>query len=256
MSAVAVSSGPRPYIAPFKFKWWKHVCPVFQDDGSCPFNVCLVPDVTVASMFAWGSVDDRVCMYTEDLFRSFSPVLRARVKCHPLYPIVIKNHRIQSKKCAQAALRRFEILVEWAEVILSLYDESTAHAIIEAHRIHGIKRAQQRYVTLKGQIAEEPVTPAHPSNLEDVLRSPTWTIAEVLALGARRTTRVYDISGNSVWICPRGSITLAYDFSPHIQDLASATNALYAPSGSVTTDTSASLMSDSSASASTEELEG
>lgn len=193
-------------------KLWKGLAPVFNEDF--PTDICLVSDLSVDTVLTHGTTSQDVCAYSNDMWRTFSVTLRHRARSHFLYPIIIKNHKSPSKKCAQAVLRRFEFLYEWCHLLLKMCGETVAAAVVDKQRARGLARAQQRYRPTLTQIAETPLPPAQPKNLEEILRTPTWTFHDAVLLGSRRTTRVWDISGACVWLVPRWAVTAAFMLCP------------------------------------------
>ena len=186
---------------------WKLSAPVLNSELG-PTEVCLVTSACVADLCAAVQSDQSpLWVFQADEWCIAAPALRSTARSHTLYPVVIRGDKAASKFCTQSVLRRLEFLGEWELILRQVFPADKAEAVIERQREHGLRRCAQRN-------RAEPKSPPDisrvrdPVHLEELLRTPVWELDQAVALGSRRTLRVYDISGAYVWLLPAATLAM------------------------------------------------
>ena len=184
---------------------WIHTAPVMVPELMFPREVCLLSTLCVEDLRSAAQISGSpMWVFQSKEFKSAAQALRATARLHTLYPIVIRGDC--TKFCTQGTLRRLEFLAEWHVALCSQRPHDVA-SIVATQRDYGIKRQMQRN-RREGRKGPDVSRVKDPLGLEALLRTPAWSLEDAMAVGTRRTLRVYDISGACVWLLPATTLAL------------------------------------------------
>jgi hypothetical protein len=184
---------------------WRATAPEEQTEY-IPFEVCLLPHQTIDNVFEEiGKIHGHthVATFTTDQWQSLSAMFRVYVRQHSLYPVVVKSNLAPSKKCAQAAIRRLEIILAWFfELQVRYADQPKVVDEIVMRQTNYGKSRQRGRIPRKTEPALVSCPVAPPRDLNLLLLTHDCPAALAVSMGMARTLRVYDITGKCVWLVP------------------------------------------------------
>ena len=184
---------------------WKDTAPIDTPESEPAREVCLHPEISVFDLQHDSVIAQTCIVLTHTAYCERSQSLRSHARSHVLYPIVIQNEHNQSKRGAQAALRRLECLLEWQYRVLFAAGDD-APSIIQTQIRHGLSRLKSRRWQPHTPESISPVVTPKPEKLAEIFHHAVFDLDDIAAIGGRRTTRVYDTTGECVWCVPISTI--------------------------------------------------
>ena len=190
---------------------WTDTAPTYLNDATVlPRAICLSPLLSVADLVRAATNPHRLYTCT-----AFSPqdwldksgILRTLARNHPLYPIVVRGDNNRSKRCPHAALRRLEHIVQWQWEVIDRDGIEHATAVVGRQIRHGLSRLKTRRWT-RTPPASRHVYTLPPTDLPAVLAHAVYSLDDALDIGGQRTMRVYDVTGDELWLLPASTLNM------------------------------------------------
>lgn len=175
-----------------------------------PFEACLEPMHSVDAIYeelTFSGLSGFVAVFTQLEWQTLSACIRCAVRSHALYPVVVKGDLSQSKKCAQAATRRLEVILAWHRDLYLQYASTpeTADRIVTRQVNYGKSRQRGR-APRKTETACVSCPIAPPRDLHALLLTHDCSLPMAVGMGLTRTVRIYDITGSCVWLVPMSTL--------------------------------------------------
>ena len=184
---------------------WSDTAPTLHDSElSIPFAVCLQPGCVVSDVHTAVTNPDTVytcSSLSPSEWLEKSALLRTLARNHALYPVVIRGEHSQSKRCAHAAVRRLETILDWQWSTISAVGVDAARETVERQIRHGTSRRRSRRWKVQPP-SVRPVYTLPPKNLYEIYEQATWSVNDAIETGSKRTLRVYDLDGGEIWLLP------------------------------------------------------
>ena len=174
---------------------WRSSAPVHSND--VPFEVCLEADQSLSDLISVaGLYTECIAVMLPETWHTSSTLMRDGARTHSLYPVVVTGDTGASKKCTQAAMRRLETIWEWAASL-----EDTSGATVSRQVRYGESRQRGRKLR-KTPPTANPCRVAPPLHLEELLMRHDCSVDSAVVFGSSRTLRVFDVTGECVWLVP------------------------------------------------------
>lgn len=171
-----------------------HLRPTFPEHAEPIPCIKLEPPHSVDVLLSSSNAD--VFVVSADAWVGLSSTLKQKARENPLYHVVIAGGRQPQRRSAQAAIRRFEVILQWAE---QKQQEGLEH-VVKACIERGIARNKSRPIST--HVSKVASFPKLPDNISDIVSSYGFTVNEALTMGSTQTTRVIDELGKQAWMVP------------------------------------------------------